>query len=85
MWSADQAPPEICEFFLHQFPPIRAELDATFVMEMSIFVSYRLGACGLWSRLWSGFEKKSPARRTKGKADYRDAPLAFFYFLTCTF
>ena len=77
MWSAAQALPGISGPALHRFDPARAEWDATLVKEMSIFGWYHRGACGLWSRPWSGFEKRSRSRRTTEKADYRDAPLAF--------
>src|SRR2546421_13102647 len=73
MWSVGRGLPKISGSFAHLFRPARAESDEAFAMEMSIFGLYRPGACGLWLRPWSGFGKKSPARRTKEKADYRDA------------
>src|SRR5438093_1111937 len=64
MWSAARALPGIYGSVVHRFRPARAKADETFAMEMSIFALDRLGGCGFWSRPWSGFEKKSPVRRT---------------------
>jgi hypothetical protein len=80
MWSAAQVLPKIFGHVVHLFHRHRPKSGEPFAMEMSIFALYRPGACGPWSRLWSGFEKKSPARRTTGKADYRDAALPFLTF-----
>src|ERR1700726_1446087 len=81
MWSVGQALPKILGYVVHLFRRHRPKSGETFAMEMSIFALYRPGVCDLWSQPWSGSEKKSPARRTKGKADYRDAALPFSTFL----
>src|SRR5437667_8219373 len=80
MSSVVQALLKISGCVLRQSHPTRPQSGATFVTEMSIFGLYRQGAYGLWSRPGSGFEKRSPALRTIGKADYRDAALPFFTF-----
>ena len=81
MWSVAQGLPKISGSFVHLFRRVRLKPSEAFAMEMSIFGLYRPGACGLWLRPWSGFGKKSPARRIKEKEDYRDAePLTCFLF-----
>src|SRR5436309_16044726 len=78
MWSAAQALPKISECVLHRSHRTPAKAAGTFAMELSIFVWSRQHAARLLSRPWSGFEKKSPARRIRGKANCRDAASPFF-------
>src|SRR2546430_2191718 len=77
MWSVAQALPKIYGYAVHLFRRHRPKSVETFAVEMSFFALCPRDVGGFWSRLWSGFEKKSPARRTKGKGDYRDAALPF--------